>query len=239
MNASEYFRSGQLNLAMEALNEELRLNPLDSKRRTFLFELLCLTGDFDRSLKHLDVLAQQGQQAEMGAMLYRSAVLAERSRQDFFRNQEYSLQRPASDELPGALNGRPFQTIADADARIGAHLEVFVAGRYIWIPFAHIASISMQAPRRVRDLQWSPAIVRTTPDFAVQDLGEVLLPALYPFTHTYTDDAVRLGRATKWDEAPDGGEIPFGQKLLLVDGDEVPFLEMRELAVHVAKAVAG
>lgn len=239
MNATEYFRSGQLNLAIETLNEELRQNPLDSKRRTFLFELLCLSGDFERGGKHLDVLAQQGQQAELGAMVYRSAVLAEQSRQEFFRNQEYSLQAPASEQIPGVLNGRPFQTIADADPRIGAHLEVFVAGRYIWIPWEHVASIRMQAPHRVRDLQWSPAIVRTSPDFAVQDLGEVLLPALYPFSHTHADDVVRLGRATAWEETSDGAEIPFGQKLLLVDGEEVPFLELRELEVHVAKAVAG
>lgn len=239
MNATEYFRSGQLNLAIETLNEEVRQNPLDTKRRTFLFELLCLSGDFDRGLKHLDMLAQQGQQAELGALVYRSALLAEESRQEFFRNQEYGLQPPASGNIAGVLNGRPFHTIADADPRIGAHLEVFVAGRYVWIPLEHVSAISMQAPHRVRDLQWSPAIVRTSPDFPVQDLGEVLLPALYPFTHTHADDAVRLGRETVWEEAADSTEIPFGQKLLLIDGEEVSFLEMRELEIHVAKAVAG
>jgi type VI secretion system protein ImpE len=34
---------------------------------------------------------------------------------------------------------------------------------------------------------------------------------------------------TVWEETPDGKEVPFGQKMLLVDGEEVPLLDLRKL----------
>jgi type VI secretion system protein ImpE len=43
-----------------------------------------------------------------------------------------------------------------------------------------------------------------------------------------------LGRATVWDAAENGEEIPFGQKLLLVDGEEFPLLEVRTLEIAAA-----
>ena len=93
----------------------------------------------------------------------------------------------------GTLNGQPFESLSDADARIGARLETFAAGSYIWIPLAHIASIRMEPPKRLRDLLWIPAMVRTGPAFKGQELGEVLVPALSPLTHRHQDEAVRLG----------------------------------------------
>jgi type VI secretion system protein ImpE len=39
---------------------------------------------------------------------------------------------------------------------------------------------------------------------------------------------VRLGRATVWEESPEG-ELPAGQKMFLVDDEEFPLLELRQL----------
>jgi len=93
-----------------------------------------------------------------------------------------------------------------------------------------VASVRMEPPKRLRDLLWTPAAVRTTPSFKGAELGEVLLPAMAPFSWQHSDDAVRLGRATVWEQR-DGGdeEVPLGQKMWLVDGEEIPFLELRSL----------
>jgi len=45
---------------MPALLAELRDNPTDARRRTFLFELLCFAGEYERADKQLEVLAQAG-----------------------------------------------------------------------------------------------------------------------------------------------------------------------------------
>jgi len=57
----------------------LRDNPTDTRRRIFLFELLCFAGEYDRAEKQLDVLAQSGPEAATGALLYRAALAAERT----------------------------------------------------------------------------------------------------------------------------------------------------------------
>jgi type VI secretion system protein ImpE len=133
--------------------------------------------------------------------------------------------------VSGTINGRPFAELTDADSRIGARLEVFAAGRYLWLPLEHVASVRMAPPKRLRDLLWAPAEVRTGPSFRDAELGEVLLPTLSPLTADDPDDLVRLGRVTAWRELGDAEESPVGMKLWLVDGEEFPLLELRELVI--------
>jgi len=230
VNPQELFRAGRLDEAVEALSAEVRNDPTDARRRTFLFELLCFAGQFDRAEKQLDVLAQRGQDAAMGTLLYRSALHAERVRQEMFTGGGYPAGRPPR-PVSGTLNGTPFQSLNDADPRIGARLEIFAAGQYTWIPLEQIASVRMRPPERLRDLLWAPAAVRTSPDFRGMELGEVLVPALAPLSWRHPDDAVRLGRMTTWEPLAEGTEAPAGQKLLLVDDQEFPILELRELDI--------
>jgi len=236
MNARELYQAGQLGPAVQALGAELRDNPTDARRRIFLFELLCFAGEYDRAEKHLDVLAQASPDAATGALLYRAALAAERTRHQLFAKRDYP-SAPAPAPVHGTLNGKPFESLEDADPRIGARLEVYAAGDYMWLPLAHVASARMEAPKRLRDLLWIPALIRTGPELKDKELGETLMPALSPFSFRHPDDAVRLGRATIWDEDENGAEIPVGQKMLLVDGEEFPLLEVRTLEITSDRAV--
>jgi type VI secretion system protein ImpE len=226
--ARDLFDAGKLNEAIQAVGVELRDRPTDTQRRTFLFELLCFAGNWDRADKQLDALAGDDKDHRMGALLYRAALSAERTRQERFQNPTESS--PAA-SVSGTLNGAPFQSLEDADPRVGARLEVLAGGNYLWIPFEHIAELEMQPPKRLRDLLWAPATIHSGPGFQGSDLGEVLLPVLSPFSWKHADDAVRLGRMTVWEEGPDGQEIPFGQKMFLLDGAEIPLLELRKLEI--------
>ncbi len=228
MTAAELYRDGKLEAAIQALSAELRDNPADPKRRTFLFELLCFAGEYDRAEKHLDVLAGASMDAATGALMYRAALAGERTRNELFAKKNYP-STPA-EPVRGTLNGSPFESLEDADPRIGPRLEIYAAGDYMWLPLAHIASIDLQAPKRLRDLLWAPAKVCTGAEFRSMELGEVLVPALSPFTFRHSDNAVRLGRATVWEDQ-EGSPVPFGQKMLLVDGEEFPLLELRRLEI--------
>lgn len=238
MLADQLFQAGRLEEAVRALGAELRDNPGNAQRRTFLFELLCFSGDYERAGKQLDILAQAGPSAEMGALLYRSALHAERLRKGMFETKTYPVS-PVKGSMKGTLNGKPFESIADADPRIGARLEVFAAGDYLWIPFEYVTRVQMNPPRRLRDLLWSPGMLRTGPGFEVRDLGEVLLPVLTPLSSAHPDDSVRLGRTTVWEDAGEGEAIPVGQKMLIVDGEEVPFLEIRDLEIEAVQTAAS
>jgi type VI secretion system protein ImpE len=235
LGSEALFREGKLDEAVEALGKELQRDPTDLRRRTFLFELLCFAGNYDRAAKHLDVIAGASRDAAMGALIYQSALHAERIRQEMFRTAEYP--RTTARAVSGTLNGQAFSSLTDADPRIGARLEVFAAGEYQWLPLEHVASVRMDAPKRLRDLLWAPAVLRTGPAFKGVELGEVMLPVLAPGSWEHDDDAVRLGRVTEW-VAADGAERPLGQKLLLVDGEELPILEVRELDIAPGTAAS-
>jgi len=237
MTPRALFQAGKLEETIKALSAELRDNPLDASRRTFLFELLCFAGEYDRAEKQLSVLSQGNKQAEMGGLVYLSSLHAERVRQGMFERKEFAPPQPEV-TVSGSLNGTPFEAIEDADPRVGRRLEVFAAGAYLWIPFEHISSLEIQKPARLRDLLWIPAMLRTGPAFRGRELGEVLLPVLTPLAFKDADNQVRLGRITDWREE-DGVVLPAGQKLLLVDGEEVPLLDIRTLEFQSAPAEAG
>ena len=105
MNPQELFRAGRLADAIKALSAELRDNPTDVRRRTFLFELLCFAGEYERADKQLEVLAQAGPQSEMGVLLYRSALFAERQRQDVFERGEFPSAQSADDDVDNICVG--------------------------------------------------------------------------------------------------------------------------------------
>jgi type VI secretion system protein ImpE len=231
MDALSLYRSGNLRAAINALGDELKKQPLDAKRRTFLFELLCFAGEYSRAEKQLDILSDASSEAAAGAMLYRSALHAERERQEMFANDRLPMGS-AHPSPGGELNGSAFSGLSDADPRIGSNLEAFIAGSYTWIPFAYLEAVETEAPKRLRDLIWLPAVVRTTADFRLQELGEVLLPVIAPLSWKQEDESVRLGRTTIWEADEKLGALPYGQKLLISGEEETPLLEIRKLSFH-------
>jgi type VI secretion system protein ImpE len=228
MTAKELLGAGKVREAERALSAHLRNNPTDVASRTFLFELLCFSGQYDRAEKQLGILAQGSHEAEMGATLYYSALHAEKSRHAMFQKEEFPKESAAPSPA-GVLNGKSFQSISDADPQIGARLELYAAGAYLWIPFQHIASIEMGPPKSLRDTFWAPAFVMTGPSFNGTDIGQVLIPAIYPFSWKSDDESTWLGRTTAWVGDDAGHEFPVGQKMFVVDGEEVPLLEIRSL----------
>ena len=236
MTARDLLQAGKLDEAIDALSVELRDNPTDARRRTFLFELLCFAGNYDRAAKQLDILSQGSKEAAMGTLLYQSALHGERTRQAMFAGNTLPIASEAQAAVGGTINGKPFSSIEDGDPRVGPRLELFAAGQYTLIPFAHIESIRMQPPKRLRDLLWAPALVRTAPSFKGVELGEVMLPVMAPGSWQDEEDAVRLGRSTAWIALEDGREAPIGQRVLRIDGEEIPLLEVRDLVLSTSTA---
>ncbi len=78
---------------------------------------------------------------------------------------------------------------------------------------------------------WAPAKLVTGPTFSSRDLGEIFFPAISPLSWQHPEDEVRLGRVSEWCQDENGEIAPFGLKNLLVDGEEFPVLEIRELEI--------
>lgn len=238
MDASALYREGKLTEAIASLNAGVRQAPGDVRQRTFLFELLCFAGELERAQKQLTALLQSDPEASMGVMSYQQVVRCEAGRNEMFDTGALPTDLPVARPVRGRLNGQPFELLEDGDPRIGARLELFVGGQYQWIPFERLSSVVMEPPRRARDLLWITANVVGGDALDGADFGETLVPAIAPLSHRHSDDLVRLGRVTEWNELDDGTEVPVGQKMLLVDGEDFPILEVRELEIEGPSAAA-
>ena len=69
----------------EALNA-VKSKPTDIKARTFLFELSCFSGEWERAERQLDVIGNQDVNAMIGAQIYKQNLQAERDRLSVFND---------------------------------------------------------------------------------------------------------------------------------------------------------
>jgi type VI secretion system protein ImpE len=130
----------------------------------------------------------------------------------------------------GKINGEPFEWVADADSRLGPMLEVFMDGKYYWVPFCRIAKIESEKPSDLRDLVWLPAQFTWTNGGAVP--GHI--PARYPGTEDSADDFLRLSRKTEWQQLAGETSLGLGQRLLATDANEYPVLACRSVELNAA-----
>ena len=108
---------------------------------------------------------------------------------------------------------------------------MFAAGDYMWISFHDMAAIKLEEPSNCATCCGLPPDLTTGPTFRSRELGEILLPAISPLSWQHDEDEVRLGRVSEWCEDENGEVAPYGRKNLLVDGEEFPVLEIRELEI--------
>jgi len=139
-----------------------------------------------------------------------------------------ALREKAFEAAPttsGRLNGKPFEWIADADARLGPMFEAVINGALYWVSFMRVHKMHIEEPTDLRDMVWIPAIVTWT------NGGEAaaLLPVRYPGSEASEDGLVRLSRKTEWVGDGQGPEHGIGQRLLATDVDEYPLLEVRDI----------
>ncbi|MFN0132036.1 MAG: type VI secretion system accessory protein TagJ [Phycisphaerales bacterium] len=257
MTAAELLRAGKLADALKALEAEVRTAPAAAKHRVFLFQLLCIIGQWERALTQLNVAADLDPGTLLMAQVCRQALACEALRTDIFAGKRTplilgepehwvgsmvqaceldargehsaaaSLRASALEAAPaiaGTIDDQPFDWIADADERLGPIVEAIIDGRYYWIPFPHIHTLSLEAPTDLRDLVWAPAT------FTWANGGEAvgLIPVRYPASEHSPADAIRLARRTDWSTGP-GPARGLGQRLWATDAGEFPILQTRRI----------
>lgn len=87
-DADDLLRAGDLDGARSALIEVARRNPGDIQARMFLFQLLAVMGEWEKSAKQLATLAELSPEAQMLAVVYGQAIAAERQREAVFAGSE-------------------------------------------------------------------------------------------------------------------------------------------------------
>jgi len=86
VRAKELLDANQLSAAIAELNQDVKSHPADSRLRTFLFELLCFAGEYERAERQLDVIGHQNESAGtgIGIEVYRQLLKADKARQRWF-----------------------------------------------------------------------------------------------------------------------------------------------------------
>jgi type VI secretion system protein ImpE len=135
----------------------------------------------------------------------------------------------ATPPIKGKLNGKPFESLRDADDLFSGVLEVMAQGKYFWVGLDQIVSIAMNPPSFPRDLIYAPARIELA-----CVTGEVFLPVLYPTSYRHGDDLIRLGRMTDWVTSEGGSVFGVGARVYLVDDDSANLLDWRELLIDEA-----
>src|SRR5262245_52561037 len=86
--AERAVRDGDLDAALNHLQQRVRTEPANADLRVFLFQLLCVMGQWDRALTQLSVAADLDANALAMAQMYREAIHCERLRAEVFAGRK-------------------------------------------------------------------------------------------------------------------------------------------------------
>jgi len=263
MNAQESFNAGELSQAMEAIGAEIRNNPADPKKRTFLFELLCFAGDLDRAGKQLEVIAQQGVDADVAVQTYRLALQGEAARRQVFtgkrvpglpkqipsytglhmkalqclqegqNSQARLLLEEATESYP-SLQGKVNGQAFSSLSDCDDLLGPFLEA-LVGANYSWIPWESIQAVSIAPPKYLRDLVwIPASIELKIGSLGQVLLPCLYPGSYQSSNDQIKLGRLTDWRADVEGLSLGIGQKLLAVDEEDLPIAEVRQIEFEEA-----
>ena len=250
--------AGNLDGAVEAALNAVKKSPTDVTARTFLFELACFAGDWERAEKQLDVIGHQDNNAMIGSLIFRQNLKAERDRLRLFSDSqkpEFMMEPP--DYVIGLLT-------ANNRLREGNLAEAReILDKVEEQRPAFSCNINGEAAEDFRDYNdltscvfevivkdtyiWLPIEqverIEFTAPKSLRDLfwiqakvettggtnGEMFFPALYANTFKSDNDQVRLGRMTDWRDAGEEIFIGEGMRMFGFDGKDKPILELNEI----------
>lgn len=265
MSARELIRAGDVAGALDALQAEVRADPSASKHRVFLFQLLAVTGQWERALTQLNVAADLDGKAIGMATMYREALAAEALRAEVFAGRRaplifgeppqwialllQALQVEAQGETGQAseLRARAFEDApVSAGTLDGGAFEWLADGDSRLGPVLEMIVNGQYywAPMaRIRSIVFEPPedlrdLVWLPATFTWANGGEAvgLVPTRYAGTDSSTDADLLLARKTEWLEIDAENYRGLGQRVLTTDADEKGLLEVQQIELATAGA---
>lgn len=263
MQAEALIKEGKPVEALAALQQAVRAEPADAKKRVFLFQLLAVLGDWERALTQLNVSAEIDASNLLMAQVCRSALSCEALRAEIFQGNRSPLVLGEPQSWVGwmieALKADATGQAARAKELRETALEAApaVAGTLNGQPFDWIADADMRMGPLLEAIidgryYWVPFphiyriaihepedlrdLVWAAAEFTWTNGGTAvgLIPTRYPGSEQSTDAAIRMARKTEWSETSPGVFAGQGQRLLATSADEHPLLQVREILIGEA-----
>ncbi len=258
MKAEELLQCGQVQTALESLQQGVRSDPGNVRLRASLFEVFSVIGQWERATAQLKAAASLDASTLLLSHLYSLILEAESLRDKIFRGtaapvifgepEPWMAKSFQGIQLIGEgkneLAGRFLQEALDAAPSVpgtidGAPCQWLADADLRLGPFleAMIDGKYFWVPFfRIKQLRIQPPknlrdLLWPSAQFQWSNGGEApgFIFARYPGTETATDGELLLTRKTEWREQPGGLAFGCGQRLLATETTDYPLLDMRAI----------
>jgi len=260
MLAEDRWREGDPEASLRQLQEQVRKEPANARYRVFLFQLLALTGQWERALNQLNVAGELDAANLAMVQTYREALHCEVLRGEIFAGRRSPLVFGQPDpwfallieaqRLVAQGAGEQAKDVRDRALEDAPGTPGAIDG----VPFEWIMDgdarlgpvleaivngryywIPFQRIHAIRvekpeDLR---DLVWTPAYFTWANGGESvgLIPTRYPGSEVSPDPELRLGRKTAWLEQPGETYLGQGQRMFYTDAGEYPLMDVRNIVL--------
>jgi type VI secretion system protein ImpE len=257
-DADHLMRSGDLAGARALLIEQIRRAPDDQPARMFLFQLLCLLGEWEKAKAQLRLLAQISPEAQMLSVAYNMALDAELAREQALAGLAPPALLVNTSEWAGdlaaalgllaqgklaeaeAARDRAFDAAPDTPGHFGEDAFDWIADgdarfgpAFEAVVYGRWGLIPFDAVRKITSD--GPADLRDLVwlpveiEFKTGQSVASVLPARYPGTAVNPSADLVMAKATAWSDGP-LGPVGQGQRVWTMStGEEVGVLSLRRL----------
>jgi type VI secretion system protein ImpE len=266
--AEQAVRSGDPDAALKTLQDQVRRDPSDPKLRIFLFQLLCVVGQWERALTQLNVAAELDAKALAMAQMYREALQCEGLRAEVFAGKKSPVVFGEPEQWLALL----IEALLTRESSGKDHAERLRARAFDEAPTSH-GSIEGQRFEWIADADmrlgpvceaiingryyWVPFARLSRVDLdQPEDLRDVvwmpahfqfsnggesvgLIPTRYPGSETDSDARIRLARATVWSEQAPDMFVGLGQRLFSTDAGDHAIMDVRSIVIGDGAAAAA
>lgn len=262
MQVQDFLKEGDLGGALSAAMQAVRDDPSKAENRTLLFQLLSVTGDWDRALTQLNVAGELDSSAIPMVQTYQEALGCEALREQVFAGlrsplvfgdpEQWIALALESVKLSGQGKHKEASSLRDQAYELAPSVAGSVNGEaFEWMadadsrvgPFveAIINGKYYWVPmHRIASLKIDKPedlrdLVWIPAQFSWANGGQsiALLPVRYPETHTSSNDSLRLSRLTEWDEKSADTYFGVGQRMMTTDQADYSLLGIQEIIFDV------
>ncbi len=260
-SAKQLFEQGQLKAAIDQLISEVKARPTDTSARTFLFELLCFAGEYDRAAKQLDVIATQNAQTEAGVIAYRNCLQAARERRNLWAEGVHphfladppdyvDLHLAAINQVRDGNNSEARLLLDKAEKQRPALPGVCDGAEFYDLRDADDFTAPVLEVAIKEQYAWIPfEQIRELEIAAPEQLRDLLFTpvrvvlidgtqaqffafALYAGSSADADEQVKLGRLSEWRELAADLVRGAGTKIWMIGDEDKPILDVRSITFH-------
>ena len=262
MTPGEALQSGDVRQTFDLLKAEIRRTPRDARLRTFLFQMFCITGEWDRALTQLSVAGELDPAASPMVQTYEAAIHCEVLRAKVFAGQRSPtvLGEPGP-WLPLLIEATRLLAAGQAEHAAALRDAAFDAAPPIpaaldgtgcdWVADADprlgptveaiVEGKYVWVPyERIRAITFDPPQdlrdqVWMPARFTWANDGTAVgfVPTRYPGTTDGQDPALLLARRTEFVES-DHWSLPVGQRMLVTESAETALMDIRRLDLAAA-----